>query len=139
MILLGLLLMLACAALAVDAVVQNGQSIHATAFNQPISHLSMGALFVAGAVLGLLFALGLVMFSGGIGRAGRKRRERRAAARDAEAEAASLREHNERLSAELEARRDAPYPADTTADGAAADGDTRTGRTGLFSGRHRAG
>ena len=138
MILLGLLLMLACAALAVDAVVQNGHSIHATAFNQPISHLSMGALFVAGAVLGLLFALGLVMFTGGIGRAGRKRRERRAAARDAEAEAAALREHNERLSAELEARRDTPYPADG-ADDASVDGDRTTGRGGLFSGRHRAG
>jgi hypothetical protein len=138
MILLGLLLMLACAALAVDAVVQNGQSIHATAFNQPISHLSLGALFVAGAVVGLLFALGLLMFTGGIGRAGRKRRDRRSAARDAEAEAVALREHNERLSAELEARRDAPYPAEAGTRDAALDGNT-TGRRGVFSARHRAG
>ena len=59
MILLGLLLMAACAALAVDAVVENHGAIHAVAFNQPISHLSLGAIFVAGAVVGLLFALGL--------------------------------------------------------------------------------
>src|SRR3954463_6755855 len=85
MILLGLLLMLACAALAVDAVVQNTSVVHAIAFNQPISHLSLGAIFVAGAVVGLLFALGLLMFTGGIGRAGRKRRERRLATRPATA------------------------------------------------------
>jgi len=47
MMFLGLLLMAACAALAVDAVVQNTQVMHAVAFNQPISHLSLGALFVA--------------------------------------------------------------------------------------------
>lgn len=127
MILLGLLLMAACAALAVDAVIQNGQAVHAIAFNQPISHLSLGALFIAGAVLGLLFALGLLMFTGGIGRAGRKRRERRA-------EADALREHNDRLSAQLEQERasSAPYPSGDT--------DTTTTRTddSRLSGRHRA-
>jgi hypothetical protein len=131
MILLGLLLMLACAALAVDAVVQNGQAIHATAFNQPVTHLSLGAIFVAGAVLGLLFALGLLMFTGGIGRAGRKRRERKMARREAQAETAALREHNEKLEAELEAHRNADdvYPPDT-------DGETT--RATPLSGRHRA-
>lgn len=132
MILLGLVLMLACAALAVDAVVQNGQLAHATAFNQPISHLSLGAIFVAGAVLGLLFALGLLMFTGGIGRAGRKRRERRIAERDARAEAEALREHNDRLSAELEANRTAgTYPADSEA------ATTTTTDTTRVGGRHR--
>src|SRR5436309_9310423 len=91
MILLGLLLMAACAALAVDAVVQNTHVMHAIAFNQSISHLSLGALFVAGAVTGLLFALGLAMFTGGLGRAGRKRRERRMAMRESTAEAEALR------------------------------------------------
>ena|SRR5436305_11821506 len=131
MILLGLLLMLACAALAVDAVVQNGQLIHGVAFNQPISHLSLGAMFVAGAVLGLLFALGLLMFTGGIGRAGRRRRERRMAAREAHAENTALREHNERLEAELEGGRNTgTYPAEPTA--ATADAETTR-----VSGRHR--
>ena len=135
MILLGLLLMAACAALAVDAVVQNTSVIHAIAFNQPISHLSLGAIFVAGAVVGLLFALGLLMFTGGIGRAGRKRRERRAAARQANAETQALREHNERLAAELEQERaSTPYPAEgVTADTTDTPADSR------LSGRHRAG
>jgi cell division protein FtsB len=135
MILLGLVLMAACAALAVDAVIQNHHAIAATAFNQPISHLSLGALFVAGTVVGLLFALGLLMFTGGIGRAGRKRRERKLAAREAQAETEALREHNDRLAAQLDRERTTtPYPADTadTAAGLSADNDER------LSGRHRA-
>ena len=132
MILLGLLLMLACAALAVDAVVQNTSVMHAIAFNQPISHLSLGAIFVAGAVVGLLFALGLLMFTGGIGRAGRKRRERRLATRQATAETQALREHNERLAAELEQERSTTaYPAEETT---SADADRTDDR---LSGRHR--
>jgi uncharacterized protein HemX len=133
MIILGLLLMAACAALAVDAVMQNTHAIHATAFNQPISHLSLGALFVAGAVVGLLFALGLLMFTGGVGRAGRKRRERKAAAREARTETEALREHNERLSAQLERQRSTTaYPGDS--------GDTQTVERAdeqRLSGRHR--
>ena len=134
MILLGLLLMAGCAALAADAVIQNSHAISATVFNQPISHLSLGALFVAGTVVGLLFALGLLMFTGGVGRAGRKRRERKLAAREAHAETEALREHNDRLSAQLERERTAtPYPADSedTTTTTALDGD----RVG---GRHRA-
>ena len=131
MILLGLLLMAACTALAVDAVVQNTALIHAIAFNQPISHLSLGAIFVAGAVVGLLFALGLLMVTGGIGRAGRKRRERRLAKRQATAETQALREHNERLAAELEQERaNSAYPADDVTT-------TRTEST-VDGGRHRA-
>ena len=133
MIALGLLLMLACAALAVDAVVQNAHTVMGTAFNQPITDLSLGAIFIAGAVLGLLFALGLLMFTGGIGRSARRRRQRAVARRDAETEAAALREHNERLSAELEARYIAPddvYPSEEAAP-------ERPSRH-LLPGRHRA-
>jgi len=103
MVLLGRLLMLGCVALAVDAVVQNTATTHAIAFNQPITDLSLGALFIAGAVVGLLFALGLAMFTGGLGRAARRRRERRAAEQTG-AEAESLREENARLEQQLAAR-----------------------------------
>jgi len=130
MILLGLLLMAGCAALAVDAVVQNNGAIHAIVFNQSVTHLSLGAVFVAGAVVGLLFALGLLMFTGGIGRAGRKRRERKLAARKADAETQALREHNDRLAAELEQERSSStYPAEDT---------TATTADERLSGRHRA-
>lgn len=117
MMLLGLLLMLGCAALAVDAVVQNTATMHAIAFSQPISNLSLGALFVAGAVVGLLFALGLAMFTGGIGRAAHRRRERREVAEQTTAEAESLRVENARLEQQLAAERatEAPaYPSEPT-------------------------
>ena len=132
MILLGLLLMAACAARAADAVIQNGHVIAATAFNQPISHLTLGALFVAGTVVGLLFALGLLMFTGGVGRAGRKRRERKLAAREAQAETEALREHNDRLSAQLEQERTTPaYPSEDATT-------TTTTADDRVGGRHRA-
>jgi len=122
MVLLGLLLMLGCVALAVDAVVQNTATMHAIAFNQPITDLSLGALFIAGAVVGLLFALGLAMFTGGLGRAARRRRERRAAERSG-AEADSLRAENARLEQQLAAERTddtSAYPEEPAS--------TRTGR-----------
>lgn len=123
MVLLGLLLMLGCTALAVDAVIQNTAVVHAIAFNQPVTGLSLGALFVAGAVAGLLFALGLAMFAGGIGRSRRIRRERRAL-RQENARSQELQDENARLSQELEAERTAAYPTEPT---------TTT------SGRHRVG
>jgi hypothetical protein len=124
MVLLGLLFMLGCIALAVDAVVQNTATMHAIAFNQPITHLTLGGLFIAGAVVGLLFALGLAMFTGGIGRASRKRRERRLAEENT-ADAEALRAENLRLEQQLAAERSGTtvYPADPAA--------TRSG------GRHR--
>jgi uncharacterized protein HemX len=130
MVLLGLLLMLGCAALAVDAVVQNTSMMHAIAFNQSISHLSLGAIFVAGAVIGLLFALGMAMFAGGLGRASRARRERRVIERESAAQADALRADNERLERELAAQRETgatAYPGDP----ATADTTVATG------GRHR--
>jgi hypothetical protein len=109
MAVIGLLLMLGCAAVAVDAVVQNAQVIHAVAFNQHVTGLSLGALFIAGCVVGLIFALGMAMFFGGIGRAARLRRERRALRRDT-AETDALRERNTTLEQRLSSQDDA-YPA----------------------------
>jgi hypothetical protein len=138
MILLGLLLMAACVALAVDAVIQNTQVISATAFGQSVSHLSLGALFVAGAVVGVLFALGLVMMTGGLGRAGRRRRERRVEARNSAAEAEALRAHNDRLERQLEEERagstDGAYPNEPTHTDETRTADEPT----VTGGRHRA-
>jgi uncharacterized protein HemX len=129
MVVFGLLLMLGCAALAVDAVIQNTSAMHAIAFNQPISGLSLGALFIAGAVVGLLFALGLAMFTGGLGRARRIRRERRNLRRQS-AQAQNLQAENTRLEQELAAERTSAYPADPS---------TTNGADITTSGRHRIG
>lgn len=133
MIVLGLLLVLACTATAVDAVVQNGHVLHATAFNQPIDHLTLGGIFIAGAVLGIVFALGVLMITGGIGRSRRRRLERRAAIRESSAESDALRAHNERLERELEDQRAADsstYPAET-------DTPVRDRKSAFMGGRHR--
>ena len=126
MIVLGLLLMLACTAVAVDAVIQNSHILAAVLFNQHITQLSLGAIFIAGAVLGLLFTLGLVMLIAGSGRATRRRRERRIADRDAAAETEALRAHNEQLESQLQSR--TAYPDEPVA------ADDRS----LAGGRHRA-
>src|SRR3954464_4205960 len=111
MALLGLLLMLGCSAVAVDAVVQNTEVMHAVLFNQPITGMSLGALFVAGCVVGLLFALGMAMFFGGLGRAARIRRERRALRKDNE-DADALRERNAALEQRLATHEDGnAYPS----------------------------
>jgi uncharacterized integral membrane protein len=130
MLVLGLLLMLGCAALAVDAVVQNTSAMHVIAFGHSISSLSLGALFVAGAVVGLLFALGLAIFTGGLGRARRIRRERRALRRQS-AQAQDLRAQNTKLEQELAAERASSYPDEpgrTTESDAATSGRHRVGR-----------
>src|SRR3954470_22605843 len=111
MALLGLLLMLGCAAVAVDAVVQNTEVMHAVLFNQPITGMSLGAIFVAGCVVGLIFALGMAMFFGGLGRAARIRRERRALRRDNE-DAVALRERNATLEQRLATQDDNAYPSE---------------------------
>jgi hypothetical protein len=76
MIVLGLLLMLACAGLAADAVIENTNLVSGTTFDRAITDVSLGTVFVAGTILGLVFAIGLAMLVGGLGRSARKRRER---------------------------------------------------------------
>lgn len=137
MIVLGLLLMLACTALAVDAVVQNTATLHAIAFNQDVTQLSTGGVFIAGAVLGCLFALGLVMFAGGVGRATRRRRERRAVMRETTAETESLRAQNARLEQELSTR--GTTTNDATSATPAYPVDPSETETTARSGRHRVG
>jgi predicted phage tail protein len=115
MAVLGLLLMLGAAAVATDAVIQNTQLIDAVLFNHHFS-ATLGASFVTGCVVGLLFALGLAMFLGGFSRSIRARRERRALRRNT-AETEALRERNAALENHFAAQ-DNAYPNDpaTTTD-----------------------
>jgi len=129
MVLIGLLLMLGCAALATDAVIQNGTIVHAVVFNQHVDGMSLGAVFIAGCVVGLIFAAALAWFLGGLGRSVARRRERRALLRQNN-EAEALRERNARLETELANRDATAYPAEPTTT-------TTTTDSGALAGRHR--
>jgi hypothetical protein len=131
MVLIGLLLMLGCAALATDAVIQNGSIVHAVVFNQHVDGLSLGAIFVVGCVVGLVFATALAWFVGGLARSAARRRERRALLADT-GEAEVLRERNARLENELATRDSSAYPAEPATTTSTTDADT-----GAIAGRHR--
>jgi len=125
MAVLGLLLMLGAAAVATDAVIQNTQLFDAVLFNHHFG-ASLGASFVTGCVVGLLFALGLAMFLGGFSRGVRARRERRAL-RNNTAETEALRERNAALENRL-ATHDNAYPDEPVATGDTTTADENAGR-----------
>lgn len=129
MVLIGLLIMLGCAAVAADAFVENDGSLNALFFTHGVSGRA-GALFVIGCCIGVLFAFGLSMFLGGFSRGFSRRRERRALLRR-ERDAADLRERNAQLESELAARDAGPYPNEPAAT------TTTTTADGVTSGRHR--
>lgn len=126
MALVGLLLMLGAAAVATDAVIQNTQLVDAVLFNHHFG-ASLGAAFVTGCVVGLLFALGLALFLGGFSRGIRARRDRRALRRNT-AETEALRERNATLENRLANQNDA-YPNEPVT--------TDTTTTADEAGRHR--
>jgi len=92
---LGLLLCLAAAAFTADVVVQNSVTVSGTVFGQSITGLSVGRLLVAGALAGLVFAIGFALMARGLRRARTLRGERRAAIM----ESRRLRAENDRLAA----------------------------------------
>ena len=126
MAVLGLLLMLGAAAVATDAVIQNTQLIDAVLFNHHFS-ASLGASFVTGCVVGLLFALGLAMFLGGFSRGIRARRERRALRRDTR-ETEALRERNAVLENHLAAQDNNAYPNEPATTNTTTSVDDNAGR-----------
>jgi hypothetical protein len=131
MLLIGLLLMLACGALAADLVIESTDNVPMTAFTYGFTGFTAGELFVIGAVVGILFAVGCALLAAGIGRRAERRRERRMLAAGGE-EAESLRAENARLENELLAERtdDRSYPSEpVTAD---SDSTTTGGRHRLF-------
>jgi hypothetical protein len=130
MLLIGLLILLACGALAVDLIIESTDTASMTAFNYAFTGFTTGEVFVIGAVIGVLFAVSWALMFAGIARGAERRRERRAVVADGE-QAESLRAENARLESELAAERtdDRSYPSEpATAD---------TSDTATTGGRHR--
>jgi uncharacterized integral membrane protein len=113
MFLIGLLVMLGCAALAADLVVESNDAASMTAFTYGFNGFETGEIFVLGAIVGVLFAVGMALLAAGIGRMVQRRRERRVLRRESE-DAEALRAANARLESELLAERtdSRSYPSD---------------------------
>jgi hypothetical protein len=97
---LGLLLLLAAAGLAVDVVVQNTPSITVEAVGATFS-MSPGWLFVAGLATGAIGLLGVSLLVAGITRA----RRRRTALAESRTSLQDLQAERDRLAVELERQR----------------------------------
>jgi hypothetical protein len=154
MLVLGLLLMLLAALVMVGVIADGGESASLELFGQSVD-TTVAGLFIAGAVSMLVFLLGAWLLTAGMGRARRKRTERKQAKREyrdsverLETERAQLREENERLSRELQSPSREQHTSTGTAAGAGvgagAAGSSLTGAThpgdstGIFA-DHRSG
>src|SRR5687768_7750078 len=100
MAILGLLLLLAGAGLAVDVVLQNTSSISVDAVGETLS-LSPGWLFVAGMATGVIAMLGVSMLIAGMARA----RRRRGALVNSRSSVQDLQAERDRLAVALERER----------------------------------
>lgn len=112
MVVLGLLLIVAAVIFGTDVVLENTQHSGGTIFNQTIDNLSLGGIFLAGAVTALVLALGLWMMLSGAARKRRKRVERKSTLRETQTQKETLTEENARLARQLEQERKAaasPY------------------------------
>lgn len=105
MVVLGLLLVLAAVIFGADVVLENTQHSGGTIFNQTVDNLSLGGIFLAGAVTALILALGLWLVLGGAARKRRKRVARRSTLRETQTQKETLAEENSRLARQLEEER----------------------------------
>jgi hypothetical protein len=122
MLLLGLILIIAAAGVSIDVVLKNTSALDVSAFGQTFS-TTPGWLFVAGLAAGAVGVLGVLLMTGGIGRA----RQRRATLKDLKqthGTTEQLQAERDRLAAELEAERTRREPAVDLTDGGA-DGANR--------------
>ena len=145
MAILGLLLLLAAAGLAVDVVVQNTSSISVEAVGATFS-MSPGWLFVAVIATGVIGLLGVRLLVAGITRA----RRRRASFAESRTSLQELQAERDRLAVELERQRSGRTSAAVDDDSPVIDLDeerrplprsdddvhVESGRHGLFSRRH---
>lgn len=118
MLVLGLLLIIGAALITVGAIYDAGETATVEILGQTLTTTAAG-VFLAGMATMLLFLIGVWALSASMGRARRKRAERRAAKRDQrdsvkrlEQERAALREENERLARQLASGSEASHEGD---------------------------
>ena len=129
MLVLGLLLILGSAALGAGFVYDGSEAASVEILGTTINTTAAG-IFFSGAATMLLFLLGVWLLTSKMGRARRRRGERKEASRQSrdsaaglEQERTQLRAENERLSEKLDTRPDTGHPS--------ADDTSPTGDTGI--------
>jgi hypothetical protein len=109
MVALGLVLLVLSGALGLGVVLSNTDPVSASAFGVTLSNVTIGGLFLVGALTGLVFMLGLVMMTAGASR----RRARRVEAKRAVTEVRTEKEQLEYENAQLRERLTSdPYPSE---------------------------
>ena len=116
MAVVGLILLALCGTLAAGVYLSNTQTVQtAEAFGIALDNVSIGGIFLVGALTGVVAMIGLSMLMGGLARRRRRRIERKRLMKESAGTAEELARENERLAAELEERRRAEaavYPSD---------------------------
>lgn len=82
MVVIGLILLLLAALLAIAAISSNTTHVHIDLWGLSISHVSVGGAFVAGMITTVAGVVGLILFLGGARRNRRLRKERRVLSRE---------------------------------------------------------
>jgi Mg2+/citrate symporter len=140
---LGLVLIVLSGLLTAGVVLSNTDPVAASAFGVSLSNVSLGGLFLVGAITGVVFGLGLAMMLAGATRRRAKRVGLKRDVKDVRHERENLAEENARLQEELERERTthleaAPVYPDTPASGTTgrhavrADVPAESSRPGLF-------
>ena len=105
MAILGLLLVALTGAFAAVVALDNTDAVSASALGYSLEGLSVGGLFLVGALTGLVFGLGLSMMMAGAARQRARRRGLKTQAKEIRNERETLAEENARLQEELERER----------------------------------
>ena len=111
MVALGLILLVVSGAFTLGVVLSNTDTTAAEAFGVSLSNVTIGGLFLAGAVAGLVFMLGLALLAAGAGRSRRKKVATKRTVRGVRSEKEQLEAENSELKAKLAAEPAAAYPA----------------------------
>jgi TRAP-type C4-dicarboxylate transport system permease large subunit len=98
---LGLILLVLSGVATLGVVLSNSAHVDANAFGISLSNVSVGGLFVAGAIAGLIFGIGLGLMVAGAARKRRRRVETKRTVKGVRSEKQQLEVENQQLRNEL--------------------------------------
>jgi len=98
---LGLILLVLSGVATLGVVLSNSSHVDASAFGISLSNVSVGGLFVAGAIAGLIFGIGLGLMVAGAARKRRRRVETKRTVKGVRSEKQQLEVENQQLRHEL--------------------------------------